>query len=273
MGGRGASSGVTGGGGGIGAYGGFGTFVGLVGAANDNINNGNLIPANPAPGSTGGYTDGNNPNLVKYQGQEDDKTANFLASTDRTVDLNNDPQYNDGYSYHDIPLNRLLARLGVNKGPTVLSESQFKQYVQQTGQQVMYRGWSSSDSAQRFLNTTNNHVGNGVMGDGYYFSPDRSTAISYSGSMRTGNGEIMKVALSPNARVVDRGAVQAAIAAASPKLRSALHKAGHYGSGRTYSGNSGEAQMALKMGYNVIQSGNYLVAITNDALVVSRKTF
>ena len=268
MGGRGASSGSTGGGGGN--YGGFGSFMGLVGAANDSSQNLSWIPSLSTKGD---YTDGNNPALVKFQGQEDDKTARFLSQTDKTVDLNNDPQYNDGYSYHDIPLNRLLAKLGINKGPTVLSEQQFNQYVQQTGQQTMYRGWSSSASAQRFLNTTNNHVGNGVMGDGYYFSPDKSTAINYSGSMRTGNGEIMKVALSPNARVVDLSTVRAAIAAASPKLQGSLSKAGHYGSGRTYGGNGGEAQMALKMGYNVIQSGSYLVAITNDALVVSKKTF
>lgn len=265
MGGRGSSSGAAGGGGG---YGGFGTFQGLVGAAND------ASPQwAPSQATQGDYTDDNNPELVKYQGQEDDKTARFLAQTDKTVDLNNDPQYNDGYTYHDLPLNRLLARLGIKKGPTVLSESQFNQYVQQTGQQVMYRGWSSSDSAQRFLNTTNNHVGNGVMGDGYYFSPDRYTAIQYSGSMRTGNGEIMKVALSPNARVVDLQTVRNHIGNQSQNLRHALYKAGSFGSGRTYGANSGEAQMALKMGYNVIQNGSYFVAITNDALVVSKKTF
>ena len=55
----------------------------------------------------GDYDNNGNPALIKYQQQEDDKTANFLASTDRNVDLN-DPQYDDGYSYHDIPLNMLL---------------------------------------------------------------------------------------------------------------------------------------------------------------------
>ena len=269
MGGRGASSG--GGGSGVlsstlyGSFGGFGSFGNLVDQANQNSQN--FIPN---IGAKGDYTDDNNPNLLKYQQQTDDKTADFLAGTDRNVNLN-DPQYNDGFSYHDLPLNRLLARLGIKKGPTVLTDKEFDQYCQQTGQNPMYRGWSGKDSAQRFLNTVNNHVGNGVMGDGYYFSPDRGVALRYSGSGRMGRGEIMRVALSPNARVVDLADVRSAIGRSSGRLQSALDHAGHGGSGRTFGSNDGEARMALKMGYNVIRRGNYLVAITNDALVVSRK--
>ena len=226
--------------------------------------------ANTDPNKRGDYDDHGNPNLIKYQGQEDDKTASFLAGTDRNVNLN-DPQYQDGYSYHNLPLNRLLARMGINKGATVLNDSDFNAYLKATGQTAGYRGWSSSASADRFLNTKNNHVGNGVMGDGYYFSSSRSVAVSYSGSGRMGRGEITRVALSPSARVIDLGALRTAMYRASPKLQSSLSKAGTYGSGRTYGPNSGESQYALKMGYNVIKSGNYYVAVTNDALVVSNK--
>lgn len=102
---------------------------------------GNLIAAKKAApdgkNDPGDYTDGGNPALIKFQGQEDDKTANFLASTERDIDLN-DPQYADGFAYYNIPLNKTLLRLGVTKGPTVLSDTDFDTYVQQTGAQVFY---------------------------------------------------------------------------------------------------------------------------------------
>lgn len=222
------------------------------------------------PNSFGGYDADGNPNVIKYQGQDENKTANFLAGTSR-LDLT-DPQYADGYSYHDLPLNKLLLRLGANGTPTVLDDAQFNQYVNQSGAPMMYRGWSGTAAIDRFMNATHNHVGNGVMGDGYYMSPDISVAASYAKNRSTGNGEITKMALSPKARVIDRSAVLRAIRNASPKLQSSLRRAGQGGSGRTYGDNDGESQMALKMGYNVIKSGNYLVAITGDALVVSKKT-
>ena len=255
MGGRGSSSGMSSGG------------IGLRGLlkqhdANQKANGQNY-------NTNGDYTDGNNPNLIKYQGQEDDKTANFLAGTDRGVDLN-DPQYDDGYGYHDIPLNKLLLRMGITKGPTVLSESDFNQYVQQTGMDVMYRGWSGSAAIDRFMNATHNHVGNGRYGDGYYFTPDKSTARSFAA---LGSGNITRMALSPNARVISLSDLHSKMQAASGKLQSALYKAGTGGSGRTFGSNSGEAQMALKLGYNVIDVGTgYYLAITADALVVSKKT-
>ena len=36
----------------------------------------------------GDYTDDNNPTLIEYQQKEDDKTANFLAGTNKNIDLN-----------------------------------------------------------------------------------------------------------------------------------------------------------------------------------------
>ena len=80
----------------------------------------------------------------------------------------------------------------------------------------------------------------------------------------------MKAALSPNARVISVDAVNAAISNADPKFRRALHKAGSYGT-RTYGSNSGQAQMALKMGYNVIDAGWAVIPLTRDAVVVSSK--
>lgn len=260
MGGRGNSSGLSGGPGGGGGGGGVGPLLNQVQQLQNQYG---MNWANQA----GPYDDNGNPDLIKYQGQDDDKTANFLASTDRNVDFAN---YDDGYVYHDLPLNRLLLRLGVNGSPKVLSESDFNKYVQQSGQSVFYRGWSGAAAIDRFMNATHNHVGNGIYGDGYYFTPSLSTAKSYSGG---GSNVVTKMALSPSARVIDYNTLRQKMGQMSSKLQSSLNKAGTYGSNRTYGSNVGEAQAALKMGYNVIDMGSgYLVAVTADAFVVSKKT-
>lgn len=271
MGGRGSSSGMTAGAGAgaSGGYGGHGSLQGLAQA----IGNGMSLyyDVNTDPNKRGAWNDDGNPQIIKYQGQDDDKTANFLASTDRTIDLS-DPQYADGYDYHDIPLNRLLLRMGVNGRPIVLKDSDFNSLVSQTGAQVVYRGWSGASSVDRFMNATHNHVGNGIMGDGYYFSPDLSVAVTYARHGK-GHGEITKMILNPTkAKAIDLSTLRRMMNNASPRLQRSLQKAGGGGSGRTYGSNDGEMQFALKMGYNVIVSGNYVVGGTADAFIVSRKT-
>ena len=127
----------------------------------------------------------------------------------------------------------------------------------------MYRGWSGQDSADRFRQSPNSHPGNGINGDGYYFAPDKATAKGY------GNYG-MKAALAPGARVVSADAVRAEIARQGSTFQKALTYAGSRGT-RTYGVNQGEAQMALKMGYNVIDAGWAVIPLTRDAVVISRK--
>lgn len=82
----------------------------------------------------------------------------------------------------------------------------------------------------------------------------------------------MKIALSPTARVISYNQLQNMMQQANPKLQASLRHAGTGGSGRTYQPNVGEAQYALKLGYNVVDvGGGYLFGITADAFVVSKK--
>lgn len=210
------------------------------------------------------YTDNGNAQLVKFQGQTDDKTANFLAGTDRNTDLNAVQQAtNDPWAFYDNPQQKLVERIGLNAPTTVLSDSEFNRYVSQTGATVLYRGWSGQNAIDRFNQSPNSHIGTGINGDGYYFAADKSTAQSYGG---TG----MRAALSPNARVVSIDAVNSAISNASPRLRRSLGIAGTTGS-RSYGGNNGQAQMALRMGYNTIDAGWAVIPLTRDAVVVSSR--
>lgn len=212
----------------------------------------------------GDYTDNGNPELVKWQGQTDDKSANFLAKVDRTTDLSQIQQSTgDKWAFYDNPQQKLVESMNLNGSATILSESDFNKYVRQTGATVLYRGWSGQDAVDRFKNSPNSHIGNGINGDGYYFAPSKSTAQGYGG---TGT----KAALSPNARVISLTDVNRAIANASPKLQSALRKAGGGGT-RTYGSNSGQAQMALKLGYNTIDAGWAVIPLTRDAVVMSNK--
>ena len=260
FGGRGASSSVGRGGGSLGAL---------------LKNNGGNLANNPSSqyGSSlqltadqmkGDYTDNGNPELVKWQGQTDDKSANYLAKVDKTTDLSQIQQATgDKWAFYDNPQQKLVESMNLNGSATVLSESDFNKYVQQTGATVLYRGWSGQDAVDRFKNSPNSHIGNGINGDGYYFSADRSTAQGYGA---TG----MKAALSPSARVVSLAEVNKAISNASPKLRSSLSKAGSKGT-RTYGANDGQAQMALKMGFNTIDAGWAVIPLTRDAVVISDK--
>lgn len=213
----------------------------------------------------GDYTDDGNPALVKYQGQEDDKTARFLAKVWNDTDL---AAEDDGYGFYDNSYQKLALSLGLNKGPTVLSEGDFNQYVQQTNAQVFYRGWSSRNSADRLLNAPKTHTGTGLYGDGIYMTTDKGTAASY------GSAAVTTLALSPTARVVNLSTVRARIQQSSQRLQTGLNRAGSVGQ-RSYGANNGEAQMALKMGYNVVRidthGGSYYYALTRDALVVSKK--
>lgn len=261
MGGRGASS-STGGGAGIRLAARFNAAAGGGGLSGSGQSNSRLDLA--AFQKQGDYTDGNNPNLIKWQQQTDDKAANFLAKVDRTTDLNQiQQQTGDKWAFYDNPQQKLVEQLGLNKPATILSESDFNKYVKQTGSTVLYRGWSGQDAVDRFKQSPNSHIGNGINGDGYYFAPDRATAKGYGG---VGT----KAALSPNARVVSAQAVRQAISQASPKLQSSLNKTSKSGT-RTYGSNGGMAQMALKMGYNTIDAGWAVIPLTRDAIVMSDK--
>ena len=218
----------------------------------------------------GGWDDGGNPALVKFQGQEDDKTARFLAKTDRTTDYS---QYNDSYGFRDNPYQKLVLQLGLNKPPTVVSDAQFNAIAKQTGAEVFYRGWKSERSADRFMQAQYTHTGTGVYGDGIYFANNISTAASYG--IGRGQNAITKMMLSPTAHVVDYSALVSSMPSGSSQLGKSLRYAGSVGS-RSYGSNSGEAQWALKMGYNVIKvdagfGEPYYIGLTRDAFIVSKK--
>lgn len=162
-------------------------------------------------------------------------------------------------------------RMVIKGKPVALSDKDFDAYIQQTGQQVYYRGWSGKASAQRMVDAQYNHVGNGIYGDGYYFTPWHSTATGYAQASGGSAGVVQRLTLSPSARVISHAELQRRMGSMSSKLQRSLRYTGG-GSGRTYSPNAGEAQAALKLGYNVVDMGTgYIYAVTRDAFIVSNR--
>lgn len=239
-----------------------------------------------------GYDDNGNKNLVKWQGQTDDKSAAFLAKVHNNVDMSgfnpatssfstvtdgiNGQTYNDGYGYYEGDYQRFSLAMGLNNKPQVVSEKQFDSMVKANNLQVVYRGEAGQSQCDRFMNASTSHTGVGSYGDGFYFSENTSDANGYA-SMKGGrSGRVMKMAISPNARAITHSELQSLMSQAGIKLQSGLRRQGTSAPSASYH-NSGEAQFALKMGYNVITDcgyygSGYHFALTRDAFIVCDKT-
>lgn len=264
MGGRGSKSGLSAGGG----YGGFGSLQALIQAmqqataASTGAGQGQGYNSfhSGEGNSTPDYTDDNNPALLKWQGQTDDaKVAAYLAKLGKAATPGQDAE---GYAYHQSPFQNMVIDQNLNAPVFAkLSAADFAQYCQQNGLTPIYRGWSGGASSRsRFENAAASHTGTGMYGEGYYFG-DRGTASGYGSATTIG-------ALSPKARVVDLDVVQRALSSQSSRTRAAFQHSGRTGS--SFSNNSGEAQMALKLGYNVIRTDWSYVVLTRDALVIQK---
>ena len=231
----------------------------LVGGANGYNINDMIATYN---GAVGDYDGNGNPALKQWQQMSDDDIGHYLHTIANT-DLS---QYDDGYNFYDNSFQKFVLANNLNDKMMVMDDADFNNYVKATNQQVFYRGWSGKQASDRLANAKNYHSGNGIYGDGIYMAKgSESTARSYGSYVNA-------YALSPNARVVDHSQVAAKINTLSRKNKKALSYAGGTrDNNRSYGTNSGESQMALKMGYNVIRvdrgSGTYYVALTRDALV------
>lgn len=210
--------------------------------------------------STPDFTDNNNPSLVKWQQQNDDtKTAKYLSKLGKSQTPSQDAE---GNAYHQSAFQNMVIDQNLNAPVYArMSAKNFDAYCKANNLTPIYRGWGSGKASRdRFENSAFSHTGTGMYGEGFYFG-DKSTATSYS------RGAMTVAALSPNARVVDLSKVQTAISnsGASRAFRNSGRSTTGY-----YSKNIGEAQMALKMGYNVIRTSWSYVVLTRDAVVIRK---
>ena len=147
--------------------------------------------------------------------------------------------------------------LGMNETPQVVSKEDFNKYVEESGAAVCYRGvrYAGSMSGSNMIyqiayDKQKNYFGNGIYGDGLYFSTDRSVADSYS----DGSGAVAKCAIRPDAKVVE------------------FQSADIEGARRKY-GTSDYAIAAMCSGYDAIKvhvsgSEDYYVVLNRAAMVM-----
>ena len=241
-------------------YGGHGSLTGLISAMQQSqaSSTGYVGGFHAGEGNnTPDYNNYGNPATVKYQSQTDPaKTGRYLARLGKQATPAQDAE---GYGYYQSAFQNMVIDQNLNAPVYAkLGRNEFAKYCQQNGLEPIYRGWSGDASKARFENAAASHTGAGMYGEGFYFG-DKQTASNYGSTMT-------QAALSPMARVVDLSTVRDAIAKSGYSTQLAY-------SGKTSSGfgnNQGEAQMALKMGYNVIRTGWSYVVLTRDAVVIRK---
>ncbi len=181
------------------------------------------------------YT-GGSARLVRFQQSEDPEK--FL----RDMSGGTGSSGEDGYQ-------RLLEETGLNRAPTTLREEDFDRFVKMSGATVMYRGWRGKEDYDRFLQSGRFQSDASNTGGGYQVVRDIGAARSLPGSGNT----VTRMVLNPDARVISYSRVARAVQSGGSRLSN--------------------AQMALKMGYNVIRMGDgRYVGLTSDAFIISRKS-
>lgn len=98
----------------------------------------------------------------------------------------NDYYYKQGLNATNAT-QRLVTELGMNGKPTILSKDEFDRVAAESGALLLYRGvtgngtMSAEDIKQHTMRADLTYIGDGIHGDGLYFSTDRRTAQSYAG--------------------------------------------------------------------------------------------
>ena len=197
--------------------------------------------------------------------EEFENTISGLYNSEKDI-------YNNGLDdsyYMQNGTQALITQFGINGRPQVVGKGEVDAIAAENGMPVIYRGLKNSETitsqeiAQQMLYDTNNRIGGGVFGDGFYFTPKLSMAENYAGH---GKGTVVKATLNPKtAKIIDHSAVRAELEKRSASFQTTLR----WACDSPQWGNDGESVMALKMGYNVIKVGtNKYVVIDRSALIV-----
>ena len=113
----------------------------------------------------------------------------------------------EGWANQYSAAQKVAIDMGVYETPQVVSREDFDKYVADSGAVVCYRGVKDIDSMtgenmqfQMAYNTQEPYFGDGIFGDGLYFSTRKDTAESYAG-----RAEISTCAVRPDAKILEYG--------------------------------------------------------------------
>ena len=173
--------------------------------------------------------------LKQFQKMNSQQLNNF-ANDLRGMDYND--LVNQGLNGNN-PLQRLVDKLNLHEKPVVLDDDAFDKMVSDNNMLQIYRGvygnryLSSDDVVKHTMYANKTYVGDGIHGDGLYFSTDPTTAKVYGSSRMT-------AVINPNkAKIITES-----------KLDNMMRNDPNY-SPNVFRDKS---QYALYKGYNVIQA-------------------
>lgn len=223
-------------------------------------------PPTPAPTATpSGLT------LSDVQAMDDQQLHDFLIDVNKT-DI---PAF-----LNNIHLQRMIYALGLNDAPEIVDSATFKQLTSGPGALTpIYRTvndttvsgvpFTAQDICDMLTDGDVTYVGNGIHGDGLYFSNDLAGSKAYGG--RSGSKTLAAV-LNQKAKVISERQLQSlydSFVKSHPQSRKAL------GFARSKSSHDSMSQFALTQGYNVITSSQgggevYYTVLDRSVLTMTR---
>lgn len=181
---------------------------------------------------------------------DEDAAAWAKQSMDRRLESH------EGWANQYSAAQKVAIDMGVYETPQVVSQEDFDKYVKESGAAVCYRGVKDIDSMtgenmmfQMAYNTHEPYYGDGIFGDGLYFSTRKETAEGYAG-----RAAIATCAVRPDAKILEYG---------SPEHEKAKKRVQ----------TTDDSVAALCSGYDVIHkkmggSEDYYVILNRAALVM-----
>lgn len=132
---------------------------------------------------------------------DEDAAAWAKQSMDRRLESH------EGWANQYSAAQKVAIDMGVYETPQVVSQEDFDKYVKESGAAVCYRGVKDIDSMtgenmmfQMAYNTQEPYYGDGIFGDGLYFSTRNETAEGYAG-----RAAIATCAVRPDAKILEYG--------------------------------------------------------------------
>lgn len=202
----------------------------------------NVQPGKPVPAIT----------VQQLQAMNDTEFANYLTG------LKSTPIDQNTYYNNDWDTQRLIANMPeLNRAPQVVDPQTFANLKGK----ALYRtvnasgGESALDICGRTMSSDVTTIGEGVMGDGFYFAASKDSSQRSYGNNKNNiqKSATMTAKLNDNAKVVSYLKLDQMLSNESMTVQRAVHG---MKSGGSWGGESGLMAYALKKGYNVVQRGD-----------------
>lgn len=214
--------------------------------------------------------------VTSFRNADIDTAADYTAALPRTTDPDlNTSSWNRAQT--------LIDRLGMHEKPEVVTDAEFDSRVanEALDGMTLYRGFGTQhDSAviDSFKFGDKTYIGDGVHGNGIYFTTRKRYAKQYSGGLAS-NSTVTAFINKAKARVISEDTLRSQFASESRSIRSRFNPSGD--------SDDAIAMYAVYRGYNVIyarggnfsgsgrhntHSGDFYIPLTRDVLVVRDNT-